>query len=262
MPIVPVDSVADPRLDLYRDLKTTNRNRWSGTFIAEGEKLVERLLDSPFEVVSLVAEPSHVERFADRLPAGVPLYEIPPASVEELVGFNFHRGILACGRRKPSPPLAKWLAEHPGRLTLVVCPDVKDPENLGAIIRISSAFGVDGLLLGEQSTDAFSRRVLRVSMGTVFRLPILRSENLLEDLRVLGNAGVERAATVLDPAAESLEKFTRGERFALLFGSEGHGLDAATVDCCDRKVTIPMQPGVDSLNVAVAAGIFLYHLAR
>jgi tRNA G18 (ribose-2'-O)-methylase SpoU len=257
-----IDDLADARLDPYRNLKETNQTRREGFFIAEGEKLVLRLLDSPHPVVSVLTSTSHVERIAPQVPAGVPVLVVSPSAVEALVGFNFHRGVLACGRRTPGPSVRDVLAERPGRLTLVLCPDIKDPENLGAIFRISRAFGVDAAVLGPHCCDPFSRRVLRVSMGTVLRLPVVRSADFLGDLRELRSAGVQLGATVLDPSVEPLEGAVRAERFGLLFGSEGYGLEAPVIEQCDRRFTIRMEGGTDSLNVAVSAGIFLYHFTR
>jgi tRNA G18 (ribose-2'-O)-methylase SpoU len=256
------DDLSDPRLEPYRNLKETNQTRREGVFIAEGEKLVLRLLDSPHELVSVLVSASHVERIAPQVPVEVPVLVVSPAAVEELVGFNFHRGVLACGRRTPGPTIAELLTAHAGRLTLVVCPDIKDPENLGAIFRISRAFGVDAAVLGPHCCDPYSRRVLRVSMGTVLRLPIVQPPDLAEGLEQLRGAGVQLAATVLDPAAEHLEGAGRPERFGLLFGCEGYGLERRWLELCDRQLTIAMEGGTDSLNVAVATGIFLYHFTR
>ncbi len=98
-------------------------------------------------------------------------------------------------------------------------------------------------------------------MGAALKIPVRKSSNLAADLQELaGPLGVQLAATVLDPTAEPLDQATRPERFALLLGSEGHGLPPEIVELCQRKITIPMQGGTDSLNVAVAAGIFLYQL--
>ena len=100
-------------------------------------------------------------------------------------------------------------------------------------------------------------------MGTIFSLPIYRSPNLLHDLRRLKNEwGFELAATVLDETAEPLAAAKRAERLGLLLGNEPQGLDEQTASVCDRRITIPMKLGTDSLNVAVAAGIFLYHFTR
>jgi tRNA G18 (ribose-2'-O)-methylase SpoU len=259
MPQVRINSLDDPRLEPYRHLKDTNRTRWASLFVCEGEKLVRRLLASDFSVESLLLSDRFELRFGGLAPPEVPVWIVPDELVEPLVGFDFHRGILACGRRRANPTLEK-LAPPGQRLTLVICPEVQDPENLGAILRISSAFGVDGVLVGRGSADPFSRRVLRVSMGASLRLPIRETADIAADLPQLRESlAVELAATVLDPSAEPLSTATRPDRFALLFGSEGHGLDPAIVALCDHRITIPMNPGTDSLNVAVAAGIFLHH---
>lgn len=258
MPREFIHAIDDPRLEAFRNLKDTNRTRWAGLFIAEGEKLVRRLLASEYPVEAVLLSDRFESQLGPMAPPEVPLLVIPDAMVESLVGFNFHRGILACGRRLP-PPRLDQLAP-PGPTTLVVCPNVQDPENLGSILRIAAALGGDGVIVGSAAADPFSRRVLRVSMGAALRVPVRQSENVAADLRELSGAlAVQLAATVLDPSAEPLAEATRSERFALVLGSEGHGLPAEIVALCQRKITIPMRPGTDSLNVAVAAGILLYH---
>jgi tRNA G18 (ribose-2'-O)-methylase SpoU len=260
MPLIRLNSIDDPRLEPYRHLKDTNRTRWAGLFICEGEKLVRRLIASKFPVESILISDRFEEQLSPLAPPDAPIWILPDALVEPLVGFDFHRGILACGRRLRNSTLEELAPEK--KLTLVVCPEVQDPENLGAILRISAAFGVDGVLVGRGSTDPFSRRVLRVSMGASLRVPIRAAEDIAADLRELRDSlGVELAATVLDPNAELLAEVHRADRFALLFGSEGHGLAPGIVALCQRRITIPMQPGTDSLNVAVAAGIFLHHFS-
>lgn len=261
MPVIPITDLEDSRLDVYRNLKQTNHTRWQQIFIAEGEKLVERLLDSRFETVSVLAAESHVERLLPRVPAEVPVYVVRASEVDQLIGFQFHRGVLACGRRPVNPTFDELWPSPAQPLTLVLCPDIKDPENLGTIMRISAAFGVDGLIVGHEGTDPYSRRVLRVSMGTVFRLPVIQTDDWPAMLTKLKQAGVETAATVLNPHAERLLTAERTPRFALALGCEGYGLSPEFVARCDRQLTIKMADGVDSLNVAIAAGIFLHHFS-
>jgi tRNA G18 (ribose-2'-O)-methylase SpoU len=149
------------------------------------------------------------------------------------------------------------------RTTLVICPEIEKTDNLGSMIRVAAAFGADAMILGERSCDPFFRQSVRVSMGTVFFLPIVRSDDLARDLRRLREEfGVERIAGVLGDDAESLEGVRRAQRLGLLFGNEAQGLAREWLDLCDRRVTIPMKHGTDSLNVAVAAGVFLYHFTR
>lgn len=260
MPLLSITDPDDARLAPYRDLTRRNLIRRSGLFIAEGEKVVDRLIAGGFEVHSLCATPEYAERYAPRVQSDTPIYVASEEMLAAIAGFDFHRGVLACGRRQRLAGTAD-LAHELGaaeRSTWVVCPNVQDPTNLGAILRSCLAFGVDGVLLGNESADPFSRRVVRVSMGAVFKLKLIETLELARDLDILRAQQFECVATVLDPAAEVLPQFRRGPRTALLFGSEGHGLGADWIGRCDRRVTLPMHEA-DSLNVAVAAGVFLYH---
>lgn len=262
MPRFLIDSLWDPRLEPHRSLKRTNLTRWSGQFIAEGEKLFRRLLESDYPVASVLLSQRYVDSHAPLVSDDVPLFIVPDSMIETLVGFNFHRGILACGRRKPDVPLDA-VAGRSGPLTMIVLPDVQDPENLGAILRIGGAFGIDAVLLGRRCADPLSRRVLRVSMGAALRVPLVRCDEIAAAMnRLRREHRVSLAATLLDPTAEPIGRFVRPNRFALVFGSEGHGLEPAIIELCDRRITIPIEPGTDSLNVAVAAGIFLHHFQR
>ena len=263
MPTEIIERLDDPRLDPYRNLKSTNLTRWSNQFIAEGLLVVERLLASQFEVVSVVASRKVERQVVPLVRQALPLYLLDHTLAEKLVGYTFHTGVLACGVRRPSPPVEALLGAPHSRSLLAVCPNVNDPENIGAIIRLSAGFGLSGVLLGPECADPFSRRVLRVSMGTAFTVPIRETRDLQSDLLHLRDEHhVELATAVLDAGAEPLETARCGERMALLFGNEKHGLDKDWIELCGRKLTIPMAPGADSLNVAVAAGIFFHYFRR
>jgi tRNA G18 (ribose-2'-O)-methylase SpoU len=259
----PISDLDDPRIAIYRQLKATNRTRWSGQFVVEGEKLLDRLLGSPLPLASVLVGDRHEARVAAKVPAGVPLYVVPHDLLDLLVGFNFHQGVLACGVRRPWPDLAALVAGMGARATLIVCPRLDNPENLGALIRLGDVFGVDALLVGPRCPDPLSRRVLRVSMGTALRLPLIASEAIERDFAMLGATwGFATVATTIAPDAEPLDAFRRPDRLALLLGSEAAGLGPEWVARCDRRLTIPMRPGAESLNVSVAAGIILYHVTR
>jgi tRNA G18 (ribose-2'-O)-methylase SpoU len=261
--VLPINSLDDTRVAPYRNLKDHELDRQGRLFIAEGEHVVRRLLESDFAVESVFLSEKRAAEIGPLVPEGVPVYAAPQDVMNVVLGMKFHSGVMACGRRKPRQTIDEVVPKGRERLTLVVCPDVSNVENVGSIVRISAAFGADALLLGERCHDPFWRQAVRVSMGAVFRLPMAQSENLLADLaRLRSEWGVELAATVLDPDAEPLESATRAPRFGLLFGNEAQGLDEAYLRACDRRVTIPMRMGTDSLNVAVAAGIFLYHFTK
>ena len=261
---IPVQSIDDPRLACYRELTERNLTRQSGLFIAEGEKVAQRLIASRFETVSILAELALADRYESLAALHVPIYVASRELLEATVGFNFHRGIVACGRRQPTRSLSELLnsLSDESQATIVVCPDVQDPTNLGSIVRSAAAFGCAGIVLGQRCADPFSRRVLRVSMGAALHLPIFESADLVGDLAALARAGFELFATVLDSAAEPLSAAGRCRCAAVLFGSEGHGLESQWLAMCHRRVTIPMELGIDSLNVAVAAAVVLYEFTR
>ncbi len=284
MPLIPIQTLDDPRLVVFRDVKATRHSKWKGRFIAEGARLVKRLLSTDFVVETMLLTAGRVEEFLPWLRPDVPTFVMPQTLAAELAGYNFHCGAMACAFRKPNPSLDDIVARGGEQMTFVVCPDVNDPENIGTLIRLGAAFGIDAMLLGPACADPFSRRVLRVSMGNALMLPILCSRDLSADLlRLKSEWRVQLAATVVendDPTddyvdrtatsglpdlvvrttepAEPLGKARRPARLALLFGNEAHGLGPEWLELCDQRLTIPMR-AADSLNVAIAAGIFLHH---
>jgi tRNA G18 (ribose-2'-O)-methylase SpoU len=260
----PIHSIDDPRVAIYRNMKERTL-RGENIFVTEGLMLTERLLKSRFAAESLLVSQRWAWQVEPLVPPEVPIYVAPEDLVHELVGFPFHRGVLGAGRRSEPLTLDTMLAAADARteLSLIVCPQVNQAENLGLVFRTAAAFGIDGLLLGEQCCDPFSRRCLRLSMGGVLRVPFVHSHDLLADLdRLKTRWGFERVATVLDPAAEPLAGAAWKPRTALLFGNEFEGLSTDWLAACDRRVTIPMQPGTDSLNLGVAAGIFVYEMKK
>jgi tRNA G18 (ribose-2'-O)-methylase SpoU len=263
MPRVPIADLDDPRIALYRSLKATNQTRSSGQFVVEGEKLLDRLLASSLAVASVLVGDRHEARVGPKVPAEVPLYVVPHGLLDLLVGFNFHQGVLAAGVRPAAPELDAVAAKLGARATLIVCPRLDNPENLGALLRLADVFGVAAMVVGPRCPDRFSRRVLRVSMGTALRLPVIPTEAPEHDMARLGSTwGFTTVATTTAPDAEPLDAFLRPERLALVFGSESAGLGPEWAARCDRRLTIPMRAGAESLNVAVAAGIILYHVSR
>jgi tRNA G18 (ribose-2'-O)-methylase SpoU len=262
VPSIYINSVDDPRLSIYRDLTTSKMAARQGLFIAEGMWLVRRLLGSSYSTHSVLLDERRVAELGVSVPDSVPVYVTPNGLVEQIIGFNFHRGVLAAGVRRSPPNLEDLPGLEDSPWMIVVCDEVQDPENLGTILRSCTAFGATAVLLGNKCPDPFSRRVLRVSMGAALEIPILASKDpfpLLQYLRTRHQA--QLIATVLDRDAEPLRAASVPARSALVLGSEGFGLGPRWRDFCDRCVTIPMDSRVDSLNVAVACGIFLHHFA-
>jgi tRNA G18 (ribose-2'-O)-methylase SpoU len=263
MPRIPIDDLDDPRIAIYRALKATNQTRRLDQFVVEGQRLVSRLLESRFPVVSVLITDRYEPKHAAELPEAVPTYVVPHSWIDAVVGFPFHRGVLACGARRPWPPLMELVSDQDRRLFLVLCPKLSNPENLGAIARIGDVFGIDAILAGPECPDPLSRRVLRVSMGAVLRLPVIVADPLIDAAGWLSQtAGVALWAAVADSAAEPFEHVPPPQRLGLVLGDEHEGIDPQWRDLCRRAVTIPMRPGASSLNVAVAAGILIYHFGK
>ena len=258
-----IDDLDDPRIAIYRSLKSTNQTRRLDQFVVEGERLVERLLTSRFPTVSVLITDRHEPRLRSRIPEEVPAFVLPHALVDTPVGFPFHRGVLASGARRPWPSLDDVVQAGADRLTLAICPKLSNPENLGAIARIGDVFGIDAILSGSTCPDPFSRRVLRVSMGAVLSLPVLVFDRLSETADHLAQRDhVEFFGAVADPRAEPFDSVSRPRRLGLVLGDEHEGIDRQWLGKCRKTITIPMRAGASSLNVAVAAGILIHGLLR
>lgn len=254
-----IESLDDSRLDVYRSLKKQNLQRGNGLFIAEGPTVVERVLRSNFQVQSILISDSKFATFEDRLPSNVPVYRLKSELADALVGFNFHCGVMASVVRRQSQPL-KTLLPHSGPALVVAGDRIVDPENVGALVRIAAAFGASAVMFGRGSADAFSRRVLRVSMGNVLFLPVIEQVDLsilLDDLRE--HHGFQICSTVLDSTATPLSAHKFPDRTVLVMGNEYDGVSPEVQRATSAKLTIPMLNGTDSLNVAVSSGIFLHH---
>jgi tRNA G18 (ribose-2'-O)-methylase SpoU len=261
--MIHLDSIDDPRLTPYRNLKDRELARLGGRFIAESDLIVRRLLASHFQVESVLVASRKAEALAAAVPEQVPLYVLPEEQLDKVIGYAFHTGVIAVGVRPPSPAIESVLPTITVRSTIVILPEITNAENMGSLIRISSAFGADAIILGPRCCDPFYRMSIRVSMGTIFSLPIVRSEDLPAELvKLRQQHGYDLVATVLDGTAEVLDRAARSFRQGILFGNEATGLEPDVVNACNRRVSLPMSRGTDSLNVAVAAGVFLYHFTR
>jgi tRNA G18 (ribose-2'-O)-methylase SpoU len=253
LPPIDILDADDPRLADYRLLKERRLND-EGRFVAESERVVRRLVGSGVAIQSVLLTAPRLATLGDALGGDFPVYLAPQSVLDRVAGFHVHRGCLAVGVQPPAPEIP------PGARTLIVLEDLTDVDNLGAIARHAAAFGADAILLSPRSADPFYRKAIRVSLGAVFTLPIVRLGRWPEDLEALRDDGVAIVGAVLDADATPLGSFARPARVALLFGAEGPGLSAPARAACEHRVTIPMSPGADSLNVATAAALFLYAL--
>jgi tRNA G18 (ribose-2'-O)-methylase SpoU len=262
MAVVPLDDLEDPRLEDYAHLRApSTRQRLEqqrGIFTVEGWRSLEALLASPYPVRSVLVAWEHAARATRLVPDDVPAYSIPAASVEQVTGVDFHRGVLAVAERPPPRQPADVVA---GARTLLLVEGVNDHENIGSLFRNAAAFGVDAVVLDATSADPLYRRATRVSLGHVLRIPFARAERGTWGavLAALRDDGVTILALTPAPDAEPLWQVAAEApaRVAVAVGAEGPGLGEELLGLADRCVRIPMAAGTDSVNVATAAAVAL-----
>jgi tRNA G18 (ribose-2'-O)-methylase SpoU len=264
--IISIDSLDDQRVSDYGNLKDRELARRGDRFIAEGELVVRRLVASRYPCLSILCSQRIVEEIAPLVSDEVPVYVAPDQEINRIVGFKFHHGCLAVGKRISSGSMDDLLTieRSDGCRVVLACEDINSAENLGSMLRTAAGLGVAGVVLGPQCVDPFWRLCVRVSMGNVFSMPIVRSDDLPRDLGRFTSAGFATLATVCHPPARAIWEISseRPERVVLVMGGEAQGLTEAAVRACRDRVTIPMKLGTDSLNVALAAAIGLYELTR
>ena len=275
-----IESLNGPGLEIYTELSESQlyhcREPLSGLFVAESPKVIERALDAGFRPVSMLMDVKQISgaegmRVLQRIEAAagdpIPVYTAAEAELRKLTGFPLTRGCLCAMERRKLPSLEETVRDAG---SVCVLEEVVNPTNVGAIFRSAAALGIDAVLLTHGCSDPLYRRSVRVSMGTVFQVPWTfigdRKEPGwphpgLDKLRGLGYVTAAMAlkkdsVSISDPSLMSADKL------AIILGTEGDGLAAETIADCDYTVMIPMDHGVDSLNVAAASAVAFWQLGR
>jgi len=230
--------------------------------MAEGETVLRVLAgQNRFRPLSVLIAAKRLEKLTpilEQLAEAVPVFLASQPVLDTIVGFELHRGILALAERAPPLPADALLAGLPEAALVLALVGIANHDNMGGLFRNAAGFGVDAVLLDPTCCDPLYRKAIRVSVGGVLRVPYASLDDG-EDLIDL----LERhrfTPVALSPSGSvALSALPAIDRPALLLGAEGPGLPDATLARC-RTVSIPMAPGFDSLNVAVAAGIALHQL--
>lgn len=239
----------DPQLDGFRAIRARESRE---VLWAEGPTVVERLLRSSHRTRSILATPSQHEQLAPLLcNRNVDLFVAERNLIAEVLGFDLHRGVIAIADRPSLVDLDDTLSTA---TLIVLLEGVNDAENLGAIARSARGLGADALVLDPTCADPWYRRSVRVSMGELLHLPVVRSTDWFETLDRITRAGFEIWALTPSVDAIPVHRMTvpgRPGRLAVMLGAEGPGLPIATLQRT-TNVRIPMHHGVDSLNVGHA----------
>lgn len=271
-----------PELQPYATMRRSLEHERQGIFVAEGTKVVQRLLESHFEVISVVLPDKWLDEFRpllEKRPEDIPVYLAEKKLLESLTGFSMFQGVLAVGKIPAAVSLEKLLAESSRPKLFVAVDALTNAENLGALVRNCVAFGVQALLVGETSSSPFLRRAVRNSMGTLLQLPVIELSKLgqrhqfaekphttdltlVECLKHLRARGIRCVAAHPHTNKKFLSEADFRGDCCIVFGSEGEGISKPVLEACDEAVAIPMPPKVDSLNVGAAAAVFLYEVSR
>ena len=270
-PVIHIDSSDDSRLDMYARLTDNQlRNRLDptrGVMICESHFVIETALSAGCRPLSFLANTSHtdnilqiVEKFRP-VSDDVPIFILPDERLTQLIGYKMNRGVLCAMRRPQGATIEEILSTSKH---IAVLEDLVDVNNVGAVFRSAAALNVDAVILTAKCADNLSRRVLRVSMGTVLNVPWTRlgeettSLDLIKKLKA--HSFTTCAFALTDSAAPLNKELVKGKKAALFFGSEGYGLDEKTIKACDVTTIIPMSHQVDSLNVAASSAVAFWEL--
>ncbi len=284
MNIIPIDNISHPGLEVYARLTEAQlRNRLEperGIFIAESAKVIRIALQQGYIPLSFLSEEKHLEQVCQLIQTlnnshsetpdsqieieELPVYTAPRETLAALTGYELSRGVLAAMRRPRLPDTASICR---GRHRIAILDNVVNSTNTGAIFRAATALGIEALLLTPTCSDPLNRRSVRVSMGTVLQMPwtyIAPGEWPGKTIEQLHAWGFQTIALALSDKALPIDDpvLLANEQLAIVLGTEGNGLSDSVIDTCDYTAIIPMQQGVDSLNVAAAASVAFWQLRK
>lgn len=268
MTILRLQSITDDRLNVFQSL-TNHQLRNSldpqrGIVIVESEIAIRVALERGIEPLSFLLDERKLAAMADALASvdkDVPIFVLPTEVAQELTGYRVTRGALCAMRRPQQPAIDRLLATAKN---VVVLEGITDTSNVGAVFRNAAALGADAVMVAPTCADPLARRAVRVSMGNVFLVPFAKvsKEEWPNGLfNALHANDFESLSLALDDRAVELQQIEdKGKKRALFFGSEGTGLTRRVLEACDKTVIIPMQRGVDSLNVAASSAVAMWQL--
>lgn len=262
--IIPVSSLDLPELQPYRTLRRQEEHKEKGIFVAEGDKVVGRLLDSSLEVISLLLTKEWYEGLHERgqIPGHVKVYVAKKDLLETIAGFRLHQGVMAVARVPLEQSLNDILKGSPSPHLVVALDGLAHVENVGVIVRNCGAFGVQAVIAGETTCSPYLRRAVRNSMGAVFRVPVIHADSLMETLAQMQSEWNMKLVVAHPHTNTSLDSIDFRGDVCVVFGSEDAGISEAVLGLGPTAGAIPMANNIDSLNVANASAAFLYEIQR
>lgn len=245
-----ISSVKNPRIILWKSLLSRKGREAVNAFIVEGTRMVQEALASSFEVKAVLIREDFIPPFA--VPQDIPVYSLSVHVFSAVTDTRTPQGIAAV--------LTKRLLPLSGK-RFVAMDAVQDPGNVGTIVRTADAAGFDGIILGPECADLFSPKVLRSTMGSIFRMGFSFPQNLVETMQKFRSQGYSVISSQLD-GDSFYEREKVSSSFILIIGNEGNGISEAVRKTATHHLRLPMRGGAESLNAAVAAGIMMYDLTK
>ena len=265
--ITRINSLEADQLQPYRTLRRAVEHVKKEIFVAEGEKVVRRMLATEIKVVSMLLTEAWFEEMKPLLEKSLngeeKIWVAPKKLLETIVGFPLHQGIMAVGKIPKPLELSEVISRSRGPHLLVALDGLTNADNVGVIVRSCAAFNVDALIISRNSTNPYLRKSVRMSMGAVFQLPIVSVTNLVESFeRLTSDYGIRIIAAQPEGKVRPIDAVDLLSSICLVFGSEGDGISSEVLAKCSERVRIPIGSRIDSLNVATAAAIFLFEVQR
>ncbi|EOQ94750.1 RNA methyltransferase, TrmH family [Leptospira wolbachii serovar Codice str. CDC] len=257
-----IDSPQDPRLAAYQLLKA--KEDPSDRFIADHEKTAIRLLNSTLRVESVFCTPKYWEKHKDLIQSKLSdtnqCFVADKSLFEKTIGFSVHQGFMAVGYQR-------WNSLSEIESPILLVNSIVDSENIGSILRTAAAFGIQSVLFDSKSASPYLRRSVRVSMGSLFQIRLVRIPDPREtiiSLKASGNLilslSLPREGTDLTSKTKSVYEVGKQNKFVLVVGNEAEGIESEVLSLSDQLIYIPMKNQIDSLNVSHALAVALSHL--
>lgn len=260
-----VDKLAsrkNPQIKRLFSLISSRKHRESeNLFVVEGAKLCFDLLATNIRIQQVFATDTAIKKFPIELEQlflrANQSWEITEELAHWVSDTKSPQGLFAVCEMSTTK-----LSDIVTNGKYLLLDNLQDPGNVGTIIRSALAFNIDKVFISSDSADIYSPKVIRGSMGAIFKLQIEIVDNISNSIEELKASGVKVYAAALDKAAKTVDKSLFVDSSAVVFGNEGNGLQEEVLSVCDGVIIIPMNAGSESLNVGVAAGIIMWEMSK
>ncbi|MFA5833235.1 MAG: RNA methyltransferase [Bacteroidota bacterium] len=260
-----INTLERPELEPYRTLRRPIEHLEQGIFVAEGEKVIVRLLESSLTVRSVLLSQDWFDIYHPLIEKNLNMIDVfigEKKLLETIVGHVLHQSIMGLATVPAHLLSDQFIQKTKDRSLIVLVDGITNAENMGVIVRNCVCFNVDALMVLPTSCDPYLRRSVRNSMGNIFQLPIIYIHNTRDELKRLKEKDFTIYGAHPHPKSFDIQNAMIEKKSCIVLGAEGHGISQEVLDLCDTFVKIPMREGVDSLNVASASAVMLWEVRK